>query len=163
FAAGETADVTRQGARRCHGTCAPCACPVPGCPVPGRQDISGGRPPPPGPAEQRPPPPPPAQRAAPPPSGGLRPPARDAPPEAALEVADRPRADPRRLGQFLLRQPGPSPEPPQQCGETQLSLRHRFPATLPPGLPPTVAGHAAGQQTLGVKTIGGAASSRPGA
>ena len=45
--------------------------------------------------------------------------------DAALQVADRPRADARRLGQFLLRQPGPRPEPPQQVGETQRRLRHR--------------------------------------
>jgi hypothetical protein len=45
---------------------------------------------------------------------------------AALQVADRPRAQARRLGQLLLRQPGISPQPPQQPAETwRRPLRHK--------------------------------------
>jgi hypothetical protein len=47
------------------------------------------------------------------------------PPEsAALQVADRPRAQPRRAGQLLLRQPGLGAQPPQRTGEPNQRLSH---------------------------------------
>ena len=44
--------------------------------------------------------------------------------QAPLQVADRPRAQPRRLGQLLLRQPGPGTQPPQHAGEPSRRLSH---------------------------------------
>ena len=44
--------------------------------------------------------------------------------QAPLQVADRPRAHPRRLGQLLLRQPGPGTQPPQHAGEPSRRLSH---------------------------------------
>ena len=43
---------------------------------------------------------------------------------APLQVTDRPRAQPRRLGQLLLRQPGLDAQPPQQPGERNRRLGH---------------------------------------
>jgi hypothetical protein len=46
--------------------------------------------------------------------------------DASLQVTDRPGAQARSLGQFLLGQPGLGPELPQQPAETLKGLRHRF-------------------------------------
>jgi len=43
---------------------------------------------------------------------------------APLQVADRPRAQPGRPGQLLLRQPGPGAQPPQRTGERNRRLSH---------------------------------------
>ena len=62
-----------------------------------------------------------AQRAGQPHRGVLAGRAVDAP----LQVTDRPRAHPGRLGQLLLRQPGPGPQLPQQPGQSRGGLlRH---------------------------------------
>jgi hypothetical protein len=46
--------------------------------------------------------------------------------DAPLQISDRPRAHPRRLGQVLLRQPGIGAQPPQQQTERNRTLiRHR--------------------------------------
>ena len=44
--------------------------------------------------------------------------------QAPLQVADRPRVQPRRLGQLLLGQRGPSTQPPQHTGEPNRRLSH---------------------------------------
>ena len=44
--------------------------------------------------------------------------------QAPLQVADRPRAHPGRLGQLLLRQPGPGTQPPQHTSEPSRRLSH---------------------------------------
>ena len=51
--------------------------------------------------------------------------------DAPLQVTDRPRAQPRRLRQLLLRQPGLGPQLPQQPCETQPRLLRHRPTPLP--------------------------------
>ena len=51
---------------------------------------------------------------------------------APLQVTDRPRGQPRRLRQLLLRQPGLAPRLPQQPGETQRRLLRHRPIAPPP-------------------------------
>ena len=66
--------------------------------------------------------------------------------DAPLQVADRPRAQARRFGQFLLRQPGITPQPPQQAAETRRRLlphRPNTPSQAPASSRLTTARHSA--------------------
>ena len=56
--------------------------------------------------------------------------------DPALQVTDRPLAHRRGLGQLVLGQPGPVPQPPQQPAETQSSLLRRRPRLRPQALAP---------------------------
>ena len=112
---GEAADVTRESLgrrRRPVGRRGP---------VPGREGLRGGCPPASGRDERRPFLPGQVQCLGQQLGGVL---ARGAV-DTALQIADRPRADAGRFGQFLLGEPGFGAQLPQQVGKTQLRLRHR--------------------------------------
>ena len=113
--------------------------------LPGRDAAAGRR------DEQLPPPPGQAQRTG----QQHRAVFAGGPADAPLQVTDRPRGQPRRLRQLLLRQPRLAPQPPQQADETQRRLLRHRPIAPPPSptrRPPATVGHGADTMPASLQT-----------